>query len=89
MTTYVVVRVGVYDHGVVGVTSIFSVARGIAEEAAANENDNYHDFEIRTQLEGAGEYDAVVQTLSAPKDSYRFPRGKKSKRVWSERNPNC
>ena len=45
---YVVVRCGVYDQGVINVTTLLSLAKGAAEEAAEKEEDFYHEFEIRT-----------------------------------------
>ena len=47
MDLYYVVRVGVYDQGVVAVCDTINKAKNAAVEAKKLERDNYHDFEIR------------------------------------------
>ncbi len=62
--TLVVVRVGVYDQGIVGVAAAADEAKAIAERAAARERDVYHDFELRREGEH-GEFDTLVAALTA------------------------
>ncbi len=58
--TYVVVRVGVYDQGVIAVCSELQAAKEWAELAASGEEDSYHDFEIREQSEKHGEFNRTI-----------------------------
>lgn len=81
MSTYVVVRSGVYDQGVVGVTSVLTIAKGIAEKAAADEVDTYHDFDIRTQEGFSGEYNKSVMSFTSP-DARDYQATKP--RVWTD-----
>lgn len=60
---FVIVRTGVYDQGVVGVSTDLQEAKRIAEKYAAEERDTYHDFEIRRST--GGEFDVEVGKLSS------------------------
>lgn len=65
MPTYVVIRTGVYDQGVVEVSSDLDVAKRSAEKAASQESDLYHDFEIRMQDGDDGEFDNPLWCLTS------------------------
>ena len=77
----VVVRVGVYDHGVVGIASSLDEAKAIAELAAAREPDIYHAFELRSKddVDDDGEFSLLVASLTAPN---RLPSGRRRPRRW-------
>jgi hypothetical protein len=62
MNIHIVVRKGVYDHGVVAVVNSLEEAKQAAETWAAKENDAYHDFVVRT-VDSDGEYDKDVATF--------------------------
>ncbi len=61
---FVVVRMGIYDQGVVGVHTDLDKAKRIAELAAAKERDAYHDFEIRVRTDGH-EFDEMIWNFTA------------------------
>lgn len=77
---FIVVRHGVYDQGVVAVESDLCSAKQAAEKAATAEDDNYHDFDIRT-LGDSGEYDEIVETF-AINQRFSGPRSLGEKRKW-------
>lgn len=58
---YIVVRTGVYDQGVVAVTRFMFEAKCAAERAAEDEEDTYHDFEVRQRAKGAAQEWSVVR----------------------------
>lgn len=47
MMLYLLVRTGVYDHGIYGVYSSFKAAKAAYARAKAQEPDDYHRFYIR------------------------------------------
>ena len=73
---FVVVRMGVYDQGVVAVTGGLNGAKSAAENAAKGEHDLYHDFEIRKWSHEFGEYSQAIRRLSADRRA--------KARTWSE-----
>lgn len=58
---FIIVRVGVYDQGVVGVSRDLNVAKAIAEKYATQDRDSYHSFQIRRS--SGDEFDIEVGTL--------------------------
>jgi hypothetical protein len=46
MKMFVVVVQGVYRHGILGVFDDYSLAVKVAQDAAYEEKDGYHDFEV-------------------------------------------
>lgn len=81
----VVVRVGIHDQGVYGVAETVEEAKAIAERAAEEEPDLYHDFEIRRRDDGEGCFYQTVWTFRTNHAAWRPRSGRKKKpRVWVE-----
>lgn len=79
----VVVRVGVHDQGVFGVAETVEEAKDIAERAAEEEPDLYHDFEIRRRSDGE-RFDQTVWTFKSEDAGWRHRTSLKTPRAWSD-----
>lgn len=73
MTVYIIIKQGVYGHGCMGVATTPAQAETMARQCAADDHDDYHDYNVYPMKEGVfmrpeGEY--VWQEDKATQGAY-------------------